>query len=58
MTNRTSPKSGMKNAKPTSVIVPLAGSKELLEDLQDLAVIARRRNEPLIPLENVKRRLK
>jgi hypothetical protein len=30
----------------------------LMEDLHDLGVIARRKDEPLIPLEDVKRRLK
>jgi PHD/YefM family antitoxin component YafN of YafNO toxin-antitoxin module len=48
----------MKNGKAVSVILPLADYEGLLEDLQDLAVIARRKNEPLIPLAEVKRRLK
>ncbi|HYJ06795.1 MAG TPA: hypothetical protein VEX43_16785 [Chthoniobacterales bacterium] len=32
--------------------------EELLQDLDDLAGIARRKNEPTIPLAEVKRRLK
>jgi PHD/YefM family antitoxin component YafN of YafNO toxin-antitoxin module len=47
----------VKNGKPTAVILPLAEYEELLEDLHDLAVIARRRDEPTIPLDEVKRRL-
>jgi PHD/YefM family antitoxin component YafN of YafNO toxin-antitoxin module len=48
----------VKNGKPTAVILPIAEYEELLEDLHDLAVIARRKDEPLIPLAEVKRRLK
>lgn len=48
----------VKNGKPTAVILPLAKYEELMEDLQDLAVMARRKNEPLIPLAEVKRRLR
>ena len=48
----------VKNGQPTAVILPLAEYEELLEDLRDLAVIARRKNEPLISLAEVKRRLK
>ena len=36
-----------------SVILPIADYLELLEDLEDLATIAERRNESTIPLENV-----
>ena len=43
---------------PTAVILPIAEYEGLLEDLQDLAVAARRKDEPLIPLAEVKRRLK
>ena len=38
--------------------MPIAEYEELLEDLHDLAVIARRKDEPTIPLAEVKRRLK
>ena len=48
----------VKNGKPTAVIMPIAEYEELLEDLHDLAVIARRKDEPTIPLAEVKRRLK
>ena len=48
----------VKNGKPTAVILPLEQYTELLEDLQDLAVIARRKNEPTIPLAEVKARLR
>ena len=42
----------------TAVIVPIEEDQELLQDLDDLAVIARRKNEPTIPLAEIKRRLK
>jgi hypothetical protein len=38
--------------------VPIEEYEELLQDLDDLAVIARRKNEPTIPLAEIKRRLK
>ena len=48
----------VKNGKPTAVVLPIAEYEELLEDLHDLAVIARRKDEPLKPLAEVKRRLR
>jgi len=45
-------------AKATAVILRLEQYTELLEHLQDLAVIARRKNEPTIPLAEVKARLR
>ena len=48
----------VKNGKPTAVILPIAEYEGLLEDLRDLAIVARRKDEPLIPLAEVKRRLK
>jgi PHD/YefM family antitoxin component YafN of YafNO toxin-antitoxin module len=48
----------VKNGVPSAVILPLAEYEELLEDLHDLAAIVRRKDEPLIPLAEVKRRLK
>jgi PHD/YefM family antitoxin component YafN of YafNO toxin-antitoxin module len=48
----------VKNGQPTAVILPIAEYEELLEDLHDLAVIARRKDEPTIPLAEVKRALK
>jgi len=48
----------VKNGKRTAVILPIDEYEELLQDLDDLAVIARRKNEPTIPLAEVKRRQK
>ena len=48
----------VKNGKRKAVILPIEEYEELLEDLHDLGVIARRKNEPTIPLAEVKRRLK
>ena len=33
----------------TSVILPIAEFQELMEDIQDLATVAERRDEPTIP---------
>lgn len=41
----------------TEVILPVEEYEELLEDLEDLAVIAERKDEPSVPLEVVKKRL-
>ena len=43
--------------KKTDVILPLANYERLLEDLHDLAIIAERKNEDIISLEEAKRRL-
>ena len=48
----------VKNGKATAVILPLEEYEALIEDLHDLAIIARRKDEPLIPLDEVKHRLK
>ncbi|MCA1659083.1 MAG: hypothetical protein LC642_00865 [Verrucomicrobiaceae bacterium] len=48
----------VKNGKRTAIILPIEEYEELLQDLDDLAVIARRKKEPTIPLAEVKRRLK
>lgn len=37
----------------TSVLLPVEEFYELLEDLEDLAVCAKRRDEPTIPMEEV-----
>lgn len=42
----------------TAVILPIAEYTELQEDLQDLAVIAERRDEPTAPFADVIARLK
>ena len=39
-------------------MIPIDEYEALLEDLQDLAVLAERRNEPRVPLDEVERRLK
>ncbi len=48
----------VKNGKATAVVLPIAEYQELIEELHDLAVLARRKDEPTIPLAEVKRRLK
>ena len=48
----------VKNGKRTAVILPLAEYEALLEDLDDMGVIASRKDEPTIPLDQVKRGLK
>ena len=35
----------------TAVVLPIAEYEQLLEDLEDLAVVAERRDEPTIPHE-------
>jgi hypothetical protein len=42
----------------TAVVLPISEYEELLEDLEDLAVIAQRRNEPVISHEEVLAELK
>jgi len=46
------------NGKKTGVILPLRRYKKLLEDLHDLAVVAERRAEKPVSLQEMKRRLK
>ena len=41
------------NGNRTAVMLPIEEYEELLEDLQDLAVIAERRDEPTMPLDVV-----
>jgi PHD/YefM family antitoxin component YafN of YafNO toxin-antitoxin module len=48
----------VKNGKTSAVILPIADYEELMEDLQDLATMTKRKDEPLIPLAEVKKRLK
>ena len=47
-----------KTGKKTAVILPIEEFEELLEDLEDLAVLAERREEPTISFEEVIKRLK
>ena len=42
----------------TAVILPLERYEQLLEDLHDLAIVAERREEKPISLEEMKRRLR
>ncbi|MCD6554030.1 MAG: type II toxin-antitoxin system Phd/YefM family antitoxin [Chloroflexi bacterium] len=42
----------------TAVILPVKRYEQLLEDLHDLAVVAERREEEPISLEEIKRRLR
>ena len=46
------------DGKRTAVILPIEQYERLLEDLHDLAVVAERREEEPISLEEMKRRLK
>ena len=46
------------NGRKTAVILSLKRYQELMEDLHDLAVVAERRTERPISLEEMKRRLK
>lgn len=43
--------------KKTAVILPIKEYEELMEDLEDLAIIAERRNEPTEPIDVVIQRL-
>jgi hypothetical protein len=40
-----------------AAVIPIDEYEELMEDLNDLAVVAERRDESRIPFEEVKRRL-
>jgi hypothetical protein len=46
------------NGEQTAVIIPIGTFRELLEDIDDLAAIAERREEPAIPHEEVIAQLK
>lgn len=46
------------NGNKTAVILPIEAFEELLEDMEDLAVMAERREEPSMPHEEVVARLK
>jgi len=43
--------------KRTAVVLPIAEYERLLEDVHDLAVIAERRDELTMPLDELNRRL-
>jgi hypothetical protein len=44
--------------RKTAVVLPVTRYRKLLEDLHDLAVVAERREEEPISLQEMKRRLK
>jgi hypothetical protein len=44
--------------RKTGVLLSLKQYEKLLEDLHDLAVVAERKREKAIPIEEMKRRLK
>lgn len=46
------------DGEKTAVIVPIEEFRELLEDIEDLAAVAERRDEPTIPHDEVIARLK
>ena len=46
-----------KKGQKTAVILPIEEYKELIEDLHDLAIIAERRDEPIISFGELKKRL-
>lgn len=46
------------NGKKVAAVIPIDEYDALLEDLHDLAVVAERRNEPRISLDQVEQRLK
>ena len=45
------------NGNRTAIMLPIEEYEELLEDLEDLALIAQRRNEPTVPLDVVVQQL-
>lgn len=47
-----------KNGKETAVLLPIEEFEEPLEDLEDLAVLAERREEPALSSAEVLQRLK
>ena len=46
------------NGKKTAVVMPIREFQRLLEDLHDLTVVAERRDEPTISLDELTRRLR
>jgi hypothetical protein len=46
-----------KTAKPKPVVLGLEEYEDLLDELQDLATAARRKNQQTIPLAEVKKRM-
>ena len=46
------------NGEKLAAVIPIDEYEALLEDLQDLAVVAERRNEPRVSLSEIEQRLK
>ena len=46
------------NGEKVAAVIPIEEYEALLEDLRDLAVVAERRNEPRVSIDDVERRLK
>ena len=46
------------NGNKTAVILPIKEFESLLEDLEDLAVLVERRDEPTLPFDEVLKKLK
>jgi PHD/YefM family antitoxin component YafN of YafNO toxin-antitoxin module len=46
-----------KNGKKTAVVLSLRRYRQMIEDLHDLAMVAERRREKPVPLQDLKRRL-
>lgn len=46
------------SGKKTAVILPVGEYEELLEDIHNLAVIAERKDEPALSIEELKKKLK
>jgi len=47
-----------RKGKRKAIIIPIKEYRELLEDLHDLAVVAERRDEPVINFAKLKEKLK
>ena len=46
------------SGEKTAVVLPFKKYKELLEDIHDLTIIAERKDEPTISLDELKKKLK
>ncbi|GAB4422159.1 MAG: type II toxin-antitoxin system prevent-host-death family antitoxin [Thermodesulfovibrionales bacterium] len=46
------------SGKKTAIVLPVEEYEELLEDIHDLAIIAERKDEPVVDFEELKKRLK
>lgn len=47
-----------KKGQKTAAILPIKEYEKLMEDIHDLAIVAERRNEPIIPFSKLKQNLK